>query len=70
MSRVRTNFKPLAFVLFGWIVLAPWILRVGRAGLETKIPVVHFIRSVVGFAAMVLLFSTSAFCQWSGCFPP
>ena len=46
-------------------MLAPWILRVGRAGIETKIPVVHFIRSVVGFAAMVLLFSSFRFLPMS-----
>ena len=44
MSWVRTNFKPSAFAFFGWIVLAP-DSRVGA--IETKIPVVHFIRSVV-----------------------
>ena len=60
------QFQTVGFrAFFGWIVLAPWILRVGRAGIETKIPVVHFIRSVVGFAAMVLLFSSFRFLPMS-----
>ena len=51
--------------IIGWLCLAPWVLSVGVAGLETRIGKTHFVRSVVGFGAMVLLFSSFKFLPMS-----
>ena len=51
--------------IFGWLVLAPWLFAVGRRGIETKIPLAHFFRSVVGFVAMVLFFWSFKFLPMS-----
>ena len=62
------QLTPLAFVLFWVDRVGPWILR-GRAGIETKIPVVHFIRAcwVRRYGAAVFQLPLSA--NESGCFP-
>lgn len=41
---------------FGLLMLAPWLLRPGLAGLATKRPLAHLIRAAVGLSAMYCFF--------------